>query len=338
MIVNLSALVLATLLYSTSTLAISSSEIPSDTPISSLLASANALLAKGETNDALTYYDVAISRDSQNYLTYFKRGATYLSLGRTIQATSDFDKVLSIKPGFEGALVQRAKIRAKNGDWEAAKKDFLAHGNSGEDLAELEEAKGAAALASAAESAANWEECVIQSGVAIMVASKMLSLRKMRAHCRFERGEVMEGMSDLKHVLQMLPGQTEPHMQISAITFYALADLEHGLDQLRKCLHSDPDSKKCKKLYRREKTLDKQLAQIKKHFDKKQYASALKLMLPAAEEVGLVQEVKDDVKELRNAGTIPEHAPNDLYDSLIEMVCEAYHEVCRFGSNTRLSN
>ncbi|KAI9052504.1 hypothetical protein LZ554_003848 [Drepanopeziza brunnea f. sp. 'monogermtubi'] len=327
MIVHFSTLALATLLSSSSVIAISPSEIPSDTPISSLLTTANTHLAKGETNDALTYYDVAISRDPQNYLTYFKRGATYLSLGRTVQATSDFDKVLSIKPGFEGALIQRAKIRAKNGEWEAAKKDYQSHGNSGEDLAELEEAKGAAALASAAEEAGNWEECISQSGVAIMVASKMLSLRKTRAHCRFERGEVMEGMSDLKHVLQMQPGQTEPHMQIAAITYYALADLEHGMDQLRKCLHSDPDSKKCKKLYRRQKTLEKQLAQVNKHFEKKQYASSLKLLLPAGEDLGLVQDIKDDVKELREAGTIPEHAPNDLEIGVVDKVCEAYHEL-----------
>ena len=116
-------------------------------------------------------------------------------------------------------------------------------------------------------------------------------------------------------------------MQISAITFYALADLEHGMDQMRKCLHSDPDSKKCKKLYRREKTLDKQLANVKKHMEKKQYASAIKLLLPAGEDLGLVQDVKDDVKELRETGTIPEHAPNDLTSSLVQLVCEAYHEV-----------
>lgn len=327
MIVNLSTVALATLLSSTSVLAISSSDIPSDTPISTLLASANAHLAKGETNDALTYYDVAISRDPNNYLTYFKRGATYLSLGRTVQATSDFDKVLSIKPGFEGALVQRARIKAKNGDWDAATKDYQAHGNSVADLAELEEAKGAAALAAAAEQARNWEECVSQSGVAITVASKMLPLRKTRVHCRFERGEVMEGMSDLKHVLQMLPGQTEPHVQISVITYYALADLEHGMDQLRKCLHSDPDSKRCKTLYRREKTLDKQMTQVNKFFDKKQYASSLKVLLPAGEDVGLVQEIREDVKELREAGTIPEKAPNELETKAVEMVCEAYHEV-----------
>jgi DnaJ family protein C protein 3 len=329
MIVNLSVLALATTILASNSLvlALSSADIPSDTPISSLLASANAHLAKGETNDALIYYDVAISRDPNNYLTYFKRGATYLSLGRTVQATQDFDKVLSIKPGFEGALVQRAKIKAKSGEWDAAKKDFITHGNSEADLAELEEAKGAAALATAAEKSGNWEECIIQSGVAIMVASKLLSLRKTRAHCRFERGEVQEGMSDLKHVLQMQSGMTEPYMQISAITFFALADLEHGMEQMRKCLHSDPESKNCKRLYRQEKRLSKTWEQVNKHLEKHKYLNAIKLLLPVGEDLGLVQDVKNDIKELRDSGIIPEHSPNDLVARAVEMVCESYHEV-----------
>lgn len=330
MIARLSVLAFAATILSSSSLvlAISAADIPSDIPISSLLATASAHVAKGETNDALTYYDVAISRDPQNYLTYFKRGATYLSAGRTAQATQDFDKVLEMKPGFEGALQQRAKIKARSGDWDGAKKDFIAHGNLAEELKELEEAQGAASLATEAEKNGNWEECVTQSGAAIMVASRMLSLRKTRAHCRFERGEVQEGMSDLKHVLQMQPGLTEPHMQISATTFYGLADLEHGMDQLRKCLHSDPDSKSCKKLYRRQKTLDKQLKQVDKFFERKQYASAIKILLPSGEDAGLVQEIKDDVKDLRDAGTISEHAPNNLVGQLVERVCEAYYEVC----------
>lgn len=332
MIAKLSVVLFATLLSSSSLVQalVSPSDIPSDTPISSLLTSANTHLAKGETNDALTYYDIAISRDPENYLTYFRRGATYLSLGRTAQATQDFDKVLKIKPGFEGALLQRAKIKAKNGELDEARKDFMATSNPPEqDLIELSEAQGAAALAVDAEKSGNWEECVTQSGVAIMVASRMLSLRQTRAHCRFERGEVLEGMSDLKHVLQMQPGWTEPHMQISAITFYALADLPHGMDQLRKCLHSDPDSKSCKKLYRQEKRIDKLFAQINKHFEKHQYSSAVKLLLPSAsgDDVGLVQEIKDDIKGLREAGTIPQNAPNELITRIVEMVCEAYSEV-----------
>lgn len=329
MIVNLSILAFAATILSSSSLvaALSAADIPSDLPISSLLTAATAHIANGETNDALTYYDVAITRDPQNYLTYFKRGATYLSLGRTTQASRDFDKVLEMKPGFEGALQQRAKIRAKSGEWAAAQSDYLAHGNSAEGLRELEEAQGAASLATDAEKNGNWDECIAQSGAAIMVASRMLSLRKTRAHCRFERGEVEEGMSDLKHVLQMQPGLTEPHMQISATTFYGLGDLDRGLEQLRKCLHSDPDSKSCKKLYRREKSLDKQLKQLDKLFERKHYATALKTLIPSGEDLGLVQDVKDDVKDLREAGTISQHAPNNLVSLVVERVCEAYHEV-----------
>jgi len=329
MIVNLSVLAFAATLLSSNSLvlALSASDIPSDTPISSLLASANAHLAKGETSDALTYYDVAIARDPQNYLTYFKRGATYLSLGRTVQATSDFDKVLSIKPNFEGALQQRARIKAKAGDWTAAVKDFVAHGNSAEELKELEEARGAEILSADYEKSGDWEQCVTQSGVAIMVASKLLPLRKRRVHCRFEQGQVREGMSDLKHVLQMQSGATDPHIQIAAITTYSLNDFPHGMEQLRKCLHSDPDSKTCKKLYRRQKTLDKQMTKVKTFFEKKQYATSLKVLLPQGEDVGLVQDIRDDVKELRESGTIPMLAPDDLVTRVVEMVCEAYHQV-----------
>lgn len=325
MIVTVPLLALAATLLSSPSLvhAISSSEIPSDTPVSVLLASANAHLAKGETNDALTYYDVAISRDPENYLSYFKRGATYLSLGRTVQATSDFDKVLSIKPGFKGALLQRAKIRERNGEWDAAMEDLTLE----EDKARVLEAKAAAKLAAAAEGSGDWEECAAQASVAIMTASKNLSLRKIRAHCRFERGLALEGMSDLKHVLQMQPGDIEPHIKIAAITFYALADFEHGMDQLRKCLHGDPDSKPCKKLYRRQKTLEKQLSQVKKRMEKHQYATAVKVLLPSSEDAGLVQDIRDDVKELREAGTIPPQVPDSLISEVVQMVCEAYHEV-----------
>ncbi|RFU31996.1 hypothetical protein B7463_g4360, partial [Scytalidium lignicola] len=328
MFVNAAVLAFAATLLSSHSLvlAISSSDIPSDTPISSLLASANAHLARGETNDALTYYDVAISRDPGNYLTYFKRGATYLSLGRATLATQDFDKVLSIRPGFEGALLQRGKIKAKSGEWEAAKKDLTAAHSSEAELAELLEAQGATTLAFHAEEKGDWEECITQAGTAIMVASKMLSLRQTRAHCRFERGEVLEGLSDLKHVLQMQPGQTYPHIQISAMQFYSLGDLEHGMEQVRKCLHSDPDSKTCKKLHRQEKRIDREMAKVNKFFDKKQYVSALKLLVPSGEDVGLVQEIKDDVKQLRDEGAIPPLAPNDLVTRVVEMVCEAYHE------------
>src|SRR5256885_4567817 len=289
MILRISSLAVTASLLS-STFAISPSEIPSGTPVSSLLSSAKVHLANGEYNDALAYLDVAISRDPQNYLTIFKRGATYLTLGKDHQAVQDFDKVLIIKPDFEGALLQRAKIRSKHADWKSAREDYEKAGKAGgPEIAELEEAQGAAALAVEAGEQGDWENCVSNSGVAIMTASKSPQLRELRARCRFERGEVLEANSDLGHLLQMQPGNIAPHLRISSETFYSLGDMEKGLAQIRKCLHSDPDSKPCKKLHRREKLLDKEYKKIKTAMEKRKFNNAVKLLLGSDGDVGLIQ-------------------------------------------------
>ncbi|KAI9707129.1 MAG: hypothetical protein M1836_000089 [Candelina mexicana] len=309
-------------------LGLSPSDIPADVPVSSLVTSANTNLAKGNLNDALTYFDVAISRDPQNYLTIFKRGATYLSLGKNAQATSDFDKVLAIKPGFENALLQRAKIKSKNAEWAAARADYEAAGKkNGPELQDLEEAQGAATLAAKAEQNGDWEACVSQAGVAIMTAGTALGLRQLRARCRFERGEVHEGVSDLAHVLQISPGSIEPHLQISALLFYSLGDTERGLTQIRKCLHSDPDSKACSKLFRREKVIHKELVKIAGLMDKRQFNSASKMLVGTGEDVGLIQDVRDDEKTFKEAGTIHKNSPQELLSQLLETTCEAYSEM-----------
>ena len=329
MIVRLSCLLLkASFLSAPFALCLSPSEIPSDTPIASLVSSAKANLAKGNANDALTYFDVAVSRDPRNYLTIFQRGATYLSLGKNAQANQDFDRVLTIKPDFEGALLQRAKIKGRAGDWKAAKQDYqAAKKTGGVEIAELEEAQGAAILAFDAEKAGDWEGCVSQAGIAIMVASTSLGLRQLRARCRFEKGEVLEGVSDLAHVLQMSPGSVEPHLQMSAMTFYSLGDTEKGIGHVRKCLHSDPDSKACSKLFRREKQIDKTLNKLASLKESRQFNSAVKLIIGADSNTGLIEDVKADVNQAKEDGIIHRNSPNDLYNSLVEMTCDLYTEV-----------
>ncbi|KAI8627560.1 DnaJ domain-containing protein [Xylariaceae sp. FL1651] len=330
MIVPLSALALAASLLSTSGLvtALSSSEIPSDTPISLLLSSAQTHLAKGETNEALIYYDAAIARDPSDYLTFFKRATTYLSLGRTSQATSDFNKVLELRPGFEGAHLQLGRLKAKAADWDGAKEQYLMAKEKPEssELERLIEAQGAAKLAEAAAAAGNWEECVNQAGEAIFVANRAAHLRELRARCRFERGEVEEGMSDMQHVLQMRPGDTTPHLKISATTFYSLGDMAQGLAQIRKCLHSDPDSKSCKKLMKQEKAVEKTWGKVNKALEKNQPMSGVKMLVSSGDDQGLINEVKEQIKELKKDGIMPEKAPSALLSMLVESACQAYYE------------
>ena len=330
MILRYSQLALGALALSITTppsAALLSSDIPSDLPVSQLISRAKANLASSP-QDALVYFDAAISRDPQNYLTFFQRGAAYLSLGKTAQASQDFDKVLTIKPGFEGALTQRAKIRGRQGNWVGAKEDYKTAGKTGtEEYAELEEAEGAAQLALDAEKKGEWEECVRQAGVAIAVAGLTLDIRKVRAHCRFERGEIMEGVSDLGHVVQMSSDPTDTHLQISAMTFYSLGETQKGITAITKCLHNDPDSKSCSKLRRREKNLEKQLQKMRDLYEKRQYNSGVKLLVPTGEDPGLLREIQDDIKEYQEQDIIHKHAPNGLYTDLVEKICEGYIEM-----------
>lgn len=331
MIIRFPALAIGALCFSSVPLAnaLSASEIPADTPVSQLIDSANANLARGKAQDALVYFDLAIQKDPSNYLTIFKRGATNLSLGRNAQASRDFDQVLTLKPGFEGALTQRGKIRSRNADWDGARKDYLAAGKQGsQEIEDLDQAEGAARLAADAEKAGDWEACVAQAGTAILVAGTALDLRQRRARCRFEKGEIMEGVADLNHVLQINNAVTEPHLQISAMTYYSLAETDKGLTAIAKCLQNDPDNKICSKLRKSEKAIDRTLKRLRGLVEKKQYASAVKLLLPQnEEEPGLLQEVKDDVKEFREAGYIHPKASDGLYAQLIEQTCEAYSEM-----------
>jgi DnaJ family protein C protein 3 len=326
MILPLSSLALGLLSAAPLVHGLSSSDIPADLPVSQLIKTAGVKLATGNTQEALTYYDVAISRDPKNYLTYFRRGAAYLQLGKAAQAQQDFDKVLEMKPGFEGALVQRAKIRARKADWYAARKDYEAAGKT-EDIAQLEEAHGAAIMAMEAAEKGDWDSCITNAGVAIMVAGAAYDIRKTRAKCRFEKGEVVEGIGDLQHLLQIHTGDIEPHLQSSAMAFYSLGETEKGLKHIAQCLQSDPDSKKCMKLRRREKNLSKEINKARQLFEKKQYVATTKLLTPRGEDPGLLKEVKEDFKYYTNQGYIYKNSPQGLYASLVEMACESYSEV-----------
>ncbi|TDZ32831.1 DnaJ-like protein subfamily C member 3 [Colletotrichum trifolii] len=326
---RLCTLALAVTLLSVPALAITHDDIPSDTPVSSLLSSAQAHLSKGQRSDALVYYDAAVARDPSNYLTLFKRATTHLSLGRTNQATEDFTKVLALKPGFEGAHVQLAKIKSKAADWDGAREQYkLAKRDaSSPELIALEEAQGAARLAENSERNGDWEACVAHAGEAILTANRAIALRELRSRCRFQRGEVEEGMSDLHHVLQMRPGDVTPHITISAITFYGLGDLQNGMAQIRKCLHSDPDSKPCRKLLKQQKAIDKTLSRVIKAFDKKQPMTGVKLLIDTADDTGLINDIKKQVEELRAVDIIPTRSQSALYARVLEMACQGYYDM-----------
>ena len=305
-------------------------EIPADTPISSLVASAKAARARGANSDALAYFDTALSKDASDYLTLFQRGATYLTVGRHSQAKADFDKVLTIKPNFEGALLQRAKLSARNAEWEAAKNDYRAVGSKAADeLTQLEEAQGAVYLATDAEQKQEWDACVNQAGIAIMTAAGALSLRELRARCRLEQGEVEMGISDLTHVLHINPSLAKPHLQISAMQFYSLGDTDTALTQIKRCLQSDPESKPCKLLFREEKSLLKSLNHVDALLSSRKYNQATKELTGGTAETapGILADIKSNTASHITSGYIHPSSPQALYTTYLEKTCESFMEM-----------
>ena len=302
--------------------------IPSDTPISSLKSSANAFFKQGAWQDARSYLDAIIARDANDCNIFFQRGLTYVQQGRNAQAGADFDAALRINSNYKSALLQRGKLRARNADWASARVDYTAAGLK-EEMQDLQEAEGASYLAAEAEKKRDWEQCISQAGTAILTASTSLSLRQLRARCRFERGDVQEGISDLKHVLQIHPGQVDPHLQISSMLFYSLGDTEQGVSQIKKCLHSDPDSKACKTLFRQEKAMMKTIDKISTLMQSRQFNSASKMLAGtgAEDEPGLLQTIKDEVAAAKASKRIHESSPNNLYAAYVEKTCECYSEM-----------
>ncbi|PWY65034.1 DnaJ and TPR domain protein [Aspergillus heteromorphus CBS 117.55] len=303
------------------------SQISPDTPLSSLIASAKTHLAGGSPREALQYFDAAVSRDPTNYLTIFQRGAAHLSLNRNSHALEDFNSVLRLKPDFESALLQRSRLRASSADWTGALDDLDKAGKqSSPEYKELQESRDAASAALDAEKSGAWDACISHANVALSKATLSPSLRRARAHCRFEKGDVEEGVSDLIHVSQISQGSLEPYLQISSMLFYALGDSDRGISQIRKCLHSDPDSKPCNGLYRKERLVVKQLQKLKDAMDARKYKNAINMLVGVGDESGLLDDVRRDVEQAKEAGHIHPASPNNLYTFLVERTCEAFYE------------
>jgi DnaJ family protein C protein 3 len=65
-----------------------------------------------------------IEYDPNDYISYYKRATAYLSLGKTNPAIDDFSKILTLKPGFKQALLERAKLYLADGEYKLAKQDL----------------------------------------------------------------------------------------------------------------------------------------------------------------------------------------------------------------------
>ncbi|KAF9181440.1 hypothetical protein BGZ51_005432 [Haplosporangium sp. Z 767] len=297
---------------------------------------ATMFLGKGEYNLALQNYDAAIDRDPSNYLSYFKRAATYLTLGRNNQALADFTTILKLKPDFGQALLQRGKIYTKAGEFAKAKQDLeLYYTNykstdpqSAQEIPELlstiDEASKALALAEAAAQAGQTEECVHILGSAILVAPLHIPFRLQRAECHLARGEVEEAVNDFNRATHNAATNPELMHRLSTMSYYSLYMPEQALAQIKQCISFDPENKLCKTLFRKLKTTEKEMAKLTSDLENRRWAGVINKSVGG--EKSLVKTIEIETENMETVNKAVGKMPKRLLLKVYSAACKAYTE------------
>lgn len=178
-------------------------------------------MTTGRFADAISHFDAAIELDPANYLSYYRRATAALSLGRASAALTDFDRILELNPKFAKAHLERAKLLAREGNLEEAKKSIGSYLSLKKDDAEAKELqtainealKNLKSLYRASEAvdkarqkgktpatdaslARSLDDCLRYSGLVLETAPGLLEARRSRADCALAKGDVQDAMAD----------------------------------------------------------------------------------------------------------------------------------------------
>lgn len=245
------------------------------------------LLAAGQLTEALSHYHAAVEGDPHNYLTYFKRAAVYLAMGRSKSALPDLDEVINLRPDFSKARMERGNIKLKQGDLDAALDDFetilnVDHNNQAalSQIHVIEPLKEEIRQGTAAMQMGDFGTAIHLLSRAIEACPWDPSLRKLRAECYEVTGEIIKSIGDLKPTLKLIPDNTDGFYKISKL-HYEIGEADESLKEVRECLKLDPDHPKCFQHYKKVKKLVKFMNDAQRLIDEEKYSDAL-LKLKAA--------------------------------------------------------
>lgn len=218
-------------------------------------------LMKGQLNDALSHYHLAVENDRHNYLTYFKRSTVYQAMGRYRSALEDLTESLKLNSQFLPARVQRASILYRQGSLDEAQKEYeyILHSEPHHNEALL--------FYSQIDAIRNdWHIAdhlveINRCHEAIEILSKLVQeiywsyeLKESRAKCFEKTGDIINAINDLRSLTKMKPDNTDGYLKLSKL-HYLIGEPEESLNAIRECLKLDPDHKSCHQHYKNVKKL-----------------------------------------------------------------------------------
>lgn len=253
---------------------------------------------------------LTIESDPTSYLNHYKRATAYLSLGRHAAALDDFDAILKLNPDFAQAHLQKAKILAKEGEFELAKAELKAYHRTKGDAESKDLAKAvdhAISEYSAGVKASKqhkWQDCVGHVTAAIKVGSNAAALRQLRAQCETELGNSEAAYADLSRLAMLRPASESLRLRLASIAFFFL---EPGVAtaEIKKCLHFDPDSKKCKAAHKRIRAFEKDLTKAREFVEGGTHTGPRRAINILRGEDGLIARFEAQLAEAIESDSIP---------------------------------
>uniref|UniRef100_A0A665V8W3 DnaJ homolog subfamily C member 3-like n=1 Tax=Echeneis naucrates TaxID=173247 RepID=A0A665V8W3_ECHNA len=217
------------------------------------------LLAAGQLAEALSHYHSAVEGDSKNYLTYYKRAAVFLAMGKSKSALPDLTRAIQLKPDFMAARLQRGNILLKQGNTQEAKEDF----NVVVSLCFLNpSARGYARLRHD------------DKGGTFLISPWDPDSRELRADCYIRMGDPQKAIQDLTPTTKLRNDNRAAFLKLSLL-HYKLGEHHESLNHIRECLKLDQDDKECFSHYKQVKKLSKQLDSAEGLIQEERYQEAI---------------------------------------------------------------
>ncbi|CAI5746415.1 unnamed protein product [Peronospora destructor] len=236
----------------------------SDTVTKARVAADNAF-ASGEMETAISLLSKLIELEPKNERNFYKRFRAYLSERKYSHALSDLSSSLDVNPKYKQGMLQRGKLLMMLGQCAEASQDFqnlvelypkdtvaIEQLNRSKEcvsyIDEAERAHSRGDYQSAYNSLTQVLEGSAISSVPLLLERAQLSVSLQNAY---------DAISDLSSILKLDPSNLVA-LQMRGEVLYSLGDkqsLEAAQLHYRQGLHSDPENKGIKALYRRLKKI-----------------------------------------------------------------------------------
>uniref|UniRef100_A0A3Q4G3S4 DnaJ (Hsp40) homolog, subfamily C, member 3b n=1 Tax=Neolamprologus brichardi TaxID=32507 RepID=A0A3Q4G3S4_NEOBR len=291
------------------------------------------LLAAGQLAEALSHYHSAVEGDSKNYLTFYKRAAVFLAMGKSKSALPDLTKAIQLKPDFLAARLQRGNILLKQGSTQEAREDFEAVLQRSSDN---EEAQNQLMKANELEELQEEAQAAYHQGdysTTIALLERVIEIspwdpesRELRAECYIRMGDPQKAIQDLTPTTRLRNDNRAAFLKLSKL-HYSLGDHHESLNNVRECLKLDQDDKECFSHYKQVKKLSKQLDSAEELIEEGRW-----VFLLAPEAIDVCSEAHQ--RDPRNANVLRDRAEAYILNQDYEKAVEDYQEAREFDGDS----